>query len=82
MIPDDLREVKAYFELGLTTPLCDLVTMICGGRSACGECTSWASNSNETKSCCERDECCLGISSSILGRTRCNSIMGLVFSNC
>jgi len=50
MIADDLREVKAYFELGLTIPLCDIVTMICGGRSACGECTSWVSDSSETKS--------------------------------
>lgn len=44
MVADDLREVKTYFELGLTILLCDLVTMICGGRGARGECTNWVSD--------------------------------------
>jgi hypothetical protein len=31
MVTEYLRELKAYFGLGLTIPLCDLVIMVCGG---------------------------------------------------
>jgi len=64
MVTEDLRELKAYFGLGLTIPLCDLVTMLYGGRGECGE---WKQcvYSSETKSDCEKDGYCSCILSSI-----------------
>jgi hypothetical protein len=79
IIAEILREVKTYFWLGLTIPLCDLVTMV-HGRGTCVDWTSCVIDSIELDT--ERGEYFSYISSSVSGGTRYKSIMGSILSCC